>query len=429
MSVKTGDGALDIKQAFLVEAEQIFHGNLQEGYSKWRQMPYRYIAPATTEYTYQWQWDTAFHAIVLSHFDNSWAKAEIESYLAGQWDDGFLPHVIFWDEKHVLPHWAYIESYPWTKRIHSTAITQPAMTAIAVEQIYQKDHDQEFLKRTLPKLASYHRWLLVNRDPDYDQLLAIISPNESGMDELPVFQYALNYQGNNPARIHYIYRYADFLNQTLLFNNHKILQKDYFNVEEILFNCVFAEANRSLGRLFRILGKEAEAIEFLEQATATENAILEKCWDEDDGIFYSLYRNDERKARVKTAASLLPLFLDGLKGDRLTTLIEKHLLNPQEFWTNYPVPSVAINEPTYEPGDPSWSRGKLLFRGPTWINLNWFIVKGLRKHGYDDIAEQMVGKMVDMVSREGFREYYNPDTGQGYRRKSFGWSTLIADLL
>jgi hypothetical protein len=37
--------------------------------------------------------------------------------------------------------------------------------------------------------------------------------------------------------------------------------------------------------------------------------------------------------------------------------------------------------------------------------------------------------MVEMIEKWGFREYYNPETGQGYRRENFGWSTLILDLL
>jgi len=70
-----------------------------------------------------------------------------------------------------------------------------------------------------------------------------------------------------------------------------------------------------------------------------------------------------------------------------------------------------------------------LWRGATWINANWFVVKGLQKHGYSDIADEIIEKMCKMITKYGFREYYNPETGLGYRRKNFGWSTLIIDLL
>jgi neutral trehalase len=72
---------------------------------------------------------------------------------------------------------------------------------------------------------------------------------------------------------------------------------------------------------------------------------------------------------------------------------------------------------------------KLLWRGPTWISTNWFIVKGLQKHGYNDLAKEVISRMEKMIRHQGFREYYNPETGEGYRRENFGWSTLILDLL
>lgn len=411
------------------QALDIFHHNLQQGHSKWKNTDYRFIAPANTEYVFQWLWDTAFHAIVLSRLDPEWAKSEVLNFLKGQHANGFLPHVIFWQERRLLPHWAYIESNPWTWRIHTTAITQPPMLAIAAEQIYQNSQDKEFIQKVTKSLVQHHRWLIDNRDPDHDNLISIISPNESGMDELPVFQYAMGYLGQETARLHYTFRQADLLNQLYRYNNKRILEQNYFNVEEVLFNCVFVQANRSLGRMLRLLNQEEEAVEFLEQANLTEQAILKKCWDDDEGIFYSLYGKSEKMARVKTVASLIPLYLDHLPARQVERLIAEHLTNPDEFWTSYPLPSVARSEPYYTPGDTPLYQVKLLWRGPTWVNTNWFVVKGLRKHGRHDLADHIVERMVKMISRQGFREYYNPESGQGYRRKQFGWSTLILDLL
>jgi glycogen debranching enzyme len=417
------------RDQLISQAKAIFIKNLQQGYSQWKQTSYTFIAPANTEYIYQWQWDTAFHAITLAHFDVDWAKREIDTYLKGQWEDGFLPHVIFWQEKRFLPHWVYMESNPWTMRIHTTAITQPAMTAIAVEEIYLKDHQKDFLARTVPALARYHQWLVANRDPDHDGLLAIISPNESGMDELPVFQVALGYTAHNPVHLHYYYRSADLKNLWYGFNNQKILAEDYFNVEEVLFNCVFVDATRTLARLFLELGQTDQARAMTAIADKTEKAIIDKLWSESDGIFYSVYSRQETMVKVKTAASLMPLLLENLRPDQCRRLIDEHLLNPREFWTEYPVPSVAKDEPYYQPADTKWHQGKLLFRGPTWVNLNWLIIRGLRRQNRHDLADELASKTVAMVNRQGFREYYNPETGEGYRRKDFGWSSLVIDLL
>lgn len=436
-----------IKEQFINQAKYIFENNTFQGYSQSFQTKFKFVAPADVEYTYQWLWDTAFHAIILSNFDLEWAKSEIRNYLKGQWEDGFLPHVVFWTiNLGTLPHWAFIESKSGFKDFFTritlfkkativpktSALTQPPVLPIAVEQIYQKGQDKEFLKEVLPKLSKGLKWLLENRDPDQDHLISIISPNESGMDELPVFQIVSGYDGLDMTKLRYYYRKSDLLNKRHFYNSKNILKKDYFNVEEVLFNTVFVEAARSLSRLFKEINDPAEAKFFKEVADKAEENLLEKCWNRTENIFYSLYSKRELQANIKTVASLLPLYLDGLKGEQLKLLVEEHLLNKDEFLTEYPIPSVAKNEPYYTPEDVGKSKisgTSLLWRGATWINTNWFIVKGLRKHGYDDIADQIVEKMVDMIQREGFREFYNPETGEGYRRDNFGWSSLVLDLL
>lgn len=412
------------KKILQKKVQEIFRNNRREGFSIFHGKKYNYIAPADREYLYQWLWDTAFHAIVLSHFDTDQAKQEIKNFLKAQREDGFLPHIIFWGNKIVLQHWAYMES-KLSLRPKTTAISQPPALALAVETIYKKDKDRVFLKKVLPQLARFHRWLIKDRDPDGDGLVSVITSYESGMDELPVFQYVLGHRKSGDLKYWYYHRKPDILNLVNQFESRQILDQDYFNVEELLFNCVFIEASRALSRLFLTIGEKKESSYFAKVAKKAENSLLTKCWDEKDKIFYSLYSKDEKKAKVKTVAGLLPLFLDGLKGNQLEALVNKHLLNPKEFWTEYPVPSVAKNEPYYNP-----TQGlRMLWRGPTWINTNWFIVKGLRKHGLNKIADEIVQKMLKMIEKEGFREYYNPETGQGYRRKNFGWSTLILDLL
>lgn len=421
-------GNSKLKRDFIERAKRVFKKNTIQGYSSWKKTNYKFIAPASTEYTYQWLWDTAFHAITLSNFDAKWAEEEIKNYLKGPGDDGFMPHTIFWGDKLILPHWVYIESKR-SFRPRTSAITQPPAMGLAIEKVYLKHRDKKFLKEVLPDLARHHRWLLENRDPDQDFLISIISPNESGMDELPVFQVAAGYTGTDTVQTHYAFRKGDLLNNSYNFDSKKILQKDYFNVEELLFNTIFIESNRSLARLFLEIDEAYESQYFFEVALRSEKNLLTKCWDDQDEIFYSLSSKDEKKIKVKTVASLIPLFLDGLKGEKLDKLIAKHLLNPQEFWTNYPVPSVARSESYYVPTDTPFHKVKLLWRGPTWINTNWLIVQGLRKHGHDVIADKIVGRMVEMMQKWGFREYYNPETGEGYRREDFGWSTLIVDLL
>ena len=100
-------------------------------------------------------------------------------------------------------------------------------------------------------------------------------------------------------------------------------------------------------------------------------------------------------------------------------LIE-HLTSPDEFWTAYPLPTVSASDPKFDP-DQMW-------RGPTWINVNYLLIEGLERSGYPDLARQLRDRTLEMVSGlEDICEYYNPQTGENPPSAApiFGWSSAI----
>ena len=124
----------------------------------------------------------------------------------------------------------------------------------------------------------------------------------------------------------------------------------------------------------------------------------------------------------------MPLILDIDKkyADRL---VKEHLLNNDEFDLAYPVPTVARSEPSFLPAPPVIAREPIIWRGPTWINTNWYLVKGLQNHGFDVEAKKLIERTLDLIKQSGFREFFNPYTGQGYGAHNFSWSTLVVDMV
>jgi glycogen debranching enzyme len=100
--------------------------------------------------------------------------------------------------------------------------------------------------------------------------------------------------------------------------------------------------------------------------------------------------------------------------------MEQHLLNPEEFWTPHPLPTVAKNEIMFNPNG--------FWRGPTWIATNWFIYHGLLNYGFSDIANELKTTCVNLIEKSGFREQYHPETGEGYGAQEFTWGTLVVDM-
>jgi len=95
------------------------------------------------------------------------------------------------------------------------------------------------------------------------------------------------------------------------------------------------------------------------------------------------------------------------------------LSDPKKFNTPYPVPTVAVSSGEFDASStlPIW-------RGPTWINMNWFLIRGLLRNNAASSARRIVDRTITMIEKNGFREFYQPFTGMGMRVENFGWSTL-----
>ena len=52
------------------------------------------------------------------------------------------------------------------------------------------------------------------------------------------------------------------------------------------------------------------------------------------------------------------------------------------------------------------------WRGPVWINVNWFLIRGLEQSGLDAEAELAPATDDRPRRRSGFVEYYEPTTGE-----------------
>jgi glycogen debranching enzyme len=128
---------------------------------------------------------------------------------------------------------------------------------------------------------------------------------------------------------------------------------------------------------------------------------------------------------VSTWSSLAPLAIPELPLHVRCRLVEDQLLDPRRFRAAFGIPSVSMDEPSFKPGFAWWR----CWRGPSWMNTTWLLAPAMRSLGYVEEANRVVESMIVAVDRHGFREYYNPNTGQGLAARGFGFSTLLLDLL
>ena len=62
--------------------------------------------------------------------------------------------------------------------------------------------------------------------------------------------------------------------------------------------------------------------------------------------------------------------------------------------------------------------------------MNWLIIQGLEKHGFNELATDLSVETIRLVSEIGFYEYFDPLISEGCGSDNFSWSAaLIIDLI
>ena len=194
--------------------------------------------------------------------------------------------------------------------------------------------------------------------------------------------------------------------------------RNFFWVKDVPFNAIMVENLRLLAQIAASLGYSEDADFFASEAENIVSAMRKFMLE--DGLFWSTFGENYQKIKVKTWAIFAPLFAKILTQKEAEKLVKKHLLNPKEFWTEFPVPTVSISESSFDPQG--------FWRGPTWIATNWFIYKGLLNYGFNGVAEQIKETSIKLIQESGFREYFNPQTGEGLGAKNFTWGVLVLDM-
>jgi glycogen debranching enzyme len=404
------------------QAEQVLAGNRHMGLSRWEQRAFNFVSPSNVTYPFQWLWDSSFHAIALARIDVGLAQQELLCLLQAAQPNGFIPHLILWERERYMEQ---IATYNIAMlNPYLTAISQTPLLAQAVERVYAVGGDRLFLTNVLPILKAYYRWWQRERDPDHDDLVAIIQPDESGLDAAPKYDALLQMRTVDPPGLREAMERIFAAYAPLRQDPAALMGADVFLVEDVMINSVYAQSLNALARLCGIMQEVEEADAFAQMAERVERALVNKCYDEETGLFFDLCGAAETPARVNTVTSLLPLILERLDPLIARRLVDEHVHNPAEYWLPFPVPSVAANEASFDPE----TQTDLLWRGPTWMNMNWFLVGGLRQHGYQEWSDELAERSCEMVQRGGFREYFNPYSAKGYGAPNFGWTTLILDF-
>jgi hypothetical protein len=127
----------------------------------------------------------------------------------------------------------------------------------------------------------------------------------------------------------------------------------------------------ALARMARLLGKRADADKWEENAAAIRKRILERLYDPTDGAFYD--RDAENKfVRIRSDVISRVLGEHVVDQKLFEEIYRKQIHNPRAFWAPYPLPSIALDDPTFVRPIPrnSWggaTQALTALRAPRWM--------------------------------------------------------------
>jgi hypothetical protein len=178
-------------------------------------------------------------------------------------------------------------------------------------------------------------------------------------------------------------------------------------------------------------------------ADRTAQAVRDRMWDPSTELFSDVDPASGRRTGVKAAVCFYPYATDLVDARHLTGLA-RHLFNPEEFWTPFPVPSSSRDDPRFNP-DADWSgvRHNCPWNGRVWPMTNSHVVEALGRvvrqfrpdwaprlgHFLQQFARMMT--FDGRADRPNCFEHYHPFTGRGslYRGIDDYQHSWIIDLI
>lgn len=344
-------------------------------------------------YFHQWLWDSVFASMIDRYYDIPESKGYIMNLYDNLQSDNRLPQ--------------YVDSSSGP----TASITQAPIASQGIWSIYQLEGDKGWLNQTLkpnygnsPGLynALKNSVLYINNTAarDFNGKYAYVSPrDEAGWDNSPSYNGTINGLGNTNYVGCTDLQYYMAKNWELLY----YMAKEYGNTESSIW---IRQHDATIGNMTQM----------------TSNGQM-YCYNQTGPIITQTLNN--------MYTIMIPQFAN------LTQLNQTyyHITNTSEYWSQYGLRTVSLTDAHYE--NDYW-------RGPTWINIDYQFIKGLKESGYRNASKQLTNITLT-VAANGWKnytslyEFYSTGNGDpinvttnaiiGVTSPNYVWSALIKNLL
>ncbi len=316
-------------------------------------------------------------------------------------------------------------------------------TPFAIWQLHLVAPSETLIQAALPKMKKFVA-MEAAKDEDGDALPTTWGSWITGMEYQPSFHYFTSPRWDHTKG-------DEFVTDDQLTKDPAIYKR-FLSVERVDEATYYFLNNLAIGKAAALTGDAPTAGEYMARAEKIRRAVKAKMWDEKTEFFYDLHpTTDEKAIEAKQADGFFP-FLFGLLAGKDQAGVFNHLLNPKEFWTAYPVPSVSQDSPAFDAGG-LWKVGPAAspekpyryvcnWNGPTWVFSNALVLDALGSAAQLTNDERLSAAFLELLKRHTkmqFRhadwsvpcvvEHYNSQTGEPLRWLADYFHSSYNDLL
>jgi len=183
---------------------------------------------------------------------------------------------------------------------------------------------------------------------------------------------------------------------------------------------------RSLTELARITENE-DVIPELEERKAKVEAALMTLWDDEFGLFLNKDLRDGSLSRRISPTNFYSLNADCVTETQKRRMMDEHFYNPDEFWGDFIMPTIARNDPAF-PDQDYW-------RGRIWAPTNFLAYIAMKNAGLKKECADFADKSEELLLKEWrlhghVHENYSGIDGMGCgvgnSDKFYHWGGLLA---
>ena len=180
-------------------------------------------------------------------------------------------------------------------------------------------------------------------------------------------------------------------------------------------------ARDTLAQISRLTGDGQEAF-WRGEADRVASRLRERLWDEARGACFDRDRRGQTMP-ILTHNSLRCMYWGSFSQEMADRFVREHLLNPEEFWTPLPLPSVAVNDPAFRNApENNWS-GQC--EGLTYQRA----ILALERYGWEPVVTRLGHRLMRAVIDGGyvFTQQFDPFTGAPSRVGQYSHQVLSGD--